>query len=348
MEWLSAIIGLIGLIGTIGSSVAQSTAQENANDIAEEGQNKQYELGLKNLEFQRETADKNFGLLERAYQEQKDYNQLVMQREDSAFQRQVEDLKKAGLSPLMVNGGSPATALTVGSAPQYDATGIGNAYAGLGNTINQLFRTKAEKAQIKGALKANIISALGNAPTNMMNSYYQLQEQKLRTDILKAESDYYNEHGYKTSSFSELLSDLIKGINGNKITSPTLFYNFGEEIRDKGADAGKKVLDILNGEDTITEPPKPEDGKYVPEPYKNAETPLALKNSNMSSRNVLNMIRMWHFPAIREKTKIAYDNTLSDYYKKMPNLAKNNISEKDFKKMFYSKNPYLNKLLFGE
>lgn len=346
MEWLSAIIGLIGLIGTIGAGVAQSTAQENANDIAEEGQNKQYELGLKNLEFQRETADKNFGLLERAYNEQRDYNQTVMNREDTAFQRQVEDLKKAGLSPLMVSGGSPATAITTGSAPQYDATGVGNAYAGLGNTINQLFRTKAEKAQIKGALKANIISALGNAPTNMMNSYYQLQEQKLRTDILRAESNYYNEHGYRPSSFSELLSDLIKGINGNKISSPTMFYNFGEDIREKGKETGKKVLELLNS--TENNPVTNNEKNYIPESYKDTKSPIALRNSDMTSLNVINLYRMWHFPAIRVKTKIAYDNTLSDYYKKMPNLEKNNISEKDFKKMFYSKNPYLNKLLFGE
>ena len=46
--------------------------------------------------------------------EQRAYNELQMQREDTAYQRMVEDMKKAGLNPWMgvSSGGASSGALT--------------------------------------------------------------------------------------------------------------------------------------------------------------------------------------------------------------------------------------------
>lgn len=343
MEFFSAILSLVGLIAGIASNASQSSAQDKALETQEEGQNKSLELQKENLDFQKKVADRNFGLLENAYNQQQIENQITREREDTAFQRQVSDLQKAGLSPLMVSGGSPASALSVGSAPQYDATGISTATAGLGSAINDLFKTKREKQEIKSALKANIISALGNGPINTMNQYLGAREQKLRLGILQSEFDYYSEHGYKPTSIQELFSDFLKGISGGKVASPNLAYNLGDNLKEGVSnfidEHPLKFPDFLSD----NKQNKPTVYNYAQD--KNIPS-IALKNCELTPYEVSNMSRIWTF-TIREKTWKKVEPVLSEYYDKMPNIQKIYTKEL-FLKMFKKRDSYLSNKLWGK
>lgn len=343
MEFFSALLGLIGLIAGFASNANQSANQEKALEQQEEGQNKSIELQKENLEFQKKVADRNFGLLENAYNQQQIENQITREREDTAYQRQVADLRNAGLSPLMVSGGSPATPLSVGSAPQYDATGISSATVGLGSAINELFKTKREKQEIKAALKANIISALGNGPINTMNQYLGAKEQNLRLGILQSEFDYYSEHGYKPTSLKELFSDFLKGISGGKVSNPNLVYNLGDDFA-KGVsnfinDQPSQVPGFLSGNES--------DKSTVYNYAQDKNIPsLGLKDCKLTPAEVAHMSRIWTF-TIRDKTWKKVAPVLSEYYDKMPNIQKI-YSKELFLKMFQKRDSYLSNKLWGK
>lgn len=95
-----------------------------------------------NQQKQQKLAQQNW---QTTFDYQKQLNQLVMDREDTAYQRAVEDARKAGLSPLAAisGGASPATALNTASAyspnsGSVDASGSGNigTLLGLANQID--------------------------------------------------------------------------------------------------------------------------------------------------------------------------------------------------------------------
>lgn len=119
---------------TKAEELAEQTQQWNETFSKKqlEQQEAQFEksqaLAEENLAFQKDTANKNFQYQQDVFAAQQAENALTRQREDTAYQRQVADLKAAGLSPLMASNGAAATSVQVGSAPQMDTSGISSAY----------------------------------------------------------------------------------------------------------------------------------------------------------------------------------------------------------------------------
>lgn len=117
---------------------------------------KSNELAQQNLAYQQEYAEKNFNLQQQSYLDQKAENALMREREDTAYQRQVEDLKQAGLSPLMASNGASSAGTSVGSAPQYDMSGVSTAQG-------SLIQLAQEYAELRNMAQGNYANRRQNA-----------------------------------------------------------------------------------------------------------------------------------------------------------------------------------------
>lgn len=66
----------------------------------------------------------NYNQQAKQFEYQKELNKLQMQREDTQYQRTVNDMRQAGLSPLAMQGLNSSTPLTSAVAPQFDSASI--------------------------------------------------------------------------------------------------------------------------------------------------------------------------------------------------------------------------------
>ena len=233
-----------GIIPNLWKGMTGQLSAEVQTDAAIQSSQKQYEQELqwqrekyatdmdfanRQLQAQTDIANKNFGLQQEQFQYQKDLNELQMQREDNAMQRQVADLKAAGFSPLAAIGGSGSAAgsLNAGTAPQYDGTGIGAAagqYLDLARQYASLHADLSSKnndaklgarmalAQMQADLHfkgQNMATQYFNAAVNARNK--NLQNQALQEDITtkKYQNDWYKEHGYSQTTLATVLSDFL-------------------------------------------------------------------------------------------------------------------------------------------
>lgn len=163
--------------GLIGAGSAKRN-QERANAINREYAEKNYQLQAKELEYQH------------ALQQQ------MFDREDTAYQRTVADMRKAGMSPLAMSGTNNAGEAISTTAPQY----------------NYEHRADTTTPQILGSLIPQAISSVSNIASlrnqAAQNSLIEEQARKLRI-----ENDYQEDnYGSTQDKQSELLDQQVRSL----------------------------------------------------------------------------------------------------------------------------------------
>lgn len=165
--FLFSQVNIFSMIGGFMNAAVQ--AKTNEKNI-----NAQEKMNAENLAFQRENLDY-----------QKALQQEIFAREDTAYQRAVDDARSAGLSPLAISGGANAgqvvatSPLNAGSVmPAIAPTGFGDSMIGMESQIANYGLSEAQA----GLYRA------------------QLDKVMAETDDIKSASDFWNSYGIPSNA----------------------------------------------------------------------------------------------------------------------------------------------------
>lgn len=140
-------------------------------------------------------------------QQQDTLTKLQMQREDNSMQRQVADLKAAGLSPLMASGGSPTGQLMASPSPTFD---ISNATGVMSDMLNRKQNSRQFTAQYnlqKAQLKADLITK---------EKQNQLLDKQVEAQDIA--NEYNRKHGLRDPGWQNYAIDVLdKYLENNNI-----------------------------------------------------------------------------------------------------------------------------------
>lgn len=190
-------MGLLSALGAIGSAAAPIVSSATGPLISglfgsrdtDKTNSTNKAIAQDNLAFQRENLDY-----------QKALQQQIFQREDSAYQRTVSDMRAAGLSPLAMNGTNGAGEAIQTEAPQNSFQRQGKNYSFIGQATNNAVQTATELMRLKNEsdkadaevenIKANTASILAN--TDFFNASASARLAALKLSNRNSAAQYDN------------------------------------------------------------------------------------------------------------------------------------------------------------
>ena len=197
---------------------------KTANDIASQGVGVS-RLGIEaterankaNIESQERINAENVALQERLNQANIDWarelNNIEMARADSAHQREVADMRKAGLSPFASMNGADVGSL---SAPTLSAPVLNaplNDVGSIGSSFNNMASALGNQAQVINTNRANTLNyALGML--NFVKGEQSLKHQKdydnETIELARSEFDLSSKRDSINNAYTQVLSDRTK------------------------------------------------------------------------------------------------------------------------------------------
>ena len=246
MSLLGDFFSGIGILGQAKEANEQNKLLQQQQYLDSIQQSKENELANQQFDWNMRVAEQNYNLQKDQFEYQKELNNLAMQREDTAYSRAVEDLKNAGLSPLMLSSGAGAQALTSASAPQMDASGVNQAYSAKQDYYARLRQARQYYTEKKFILhQQNRQMSLQNAQLALQveNQYFDNQLKKGQIERQEHENKYYREHGYRETTLASVLSDFL-----NRESTKNLLDKAGSTY-DKVADSIGRLADSISGKD---------------------------------------------------------------------------------------------------
>lgn len=204
-QLLPLIFGAASIAYNLGKDYLQGKRDKESQSLAQD-----------NLDLNKIVATNNYDLAKQQFEYQKELNQTIMDREDTSMQRQIADLKAAGMSPLVAAGGASATPLTSANAPQMDLSGVNIAMGNMLSAYNDIFNRRMTRQQFR--LNAALQTA--DAYNKIAEAKLQRKYLGLQADYLDAELKYNNDHGFRDLNWrSELtrLAESLLGYNGSSV-----------------------------------------------------------------------------------------------------------------------------------
>lgn len=216
--------------------------------LQQENEDKQLKLSEDNLALNKKVSEQNFDLSVDQFEYQKQLNDTLMQREDTAYQRQVSDLKAAGLSPLMVSGGASASPLTSAPAPQKDLSGFNTALSNMLGAYNDVYNRRLNRQQF--SMQNRLQKAQFTA--NLLDTANQIKKSKIEQSILDLDYKYYKNHPERNLGLqSVIINALERMISKNPSALNTSFPN----IQLPGTGSGNGLFDLGTGSRSIVANP---------------------------------------------------------------------------------------------
>ena len=114
-------------------------------------------------------AEKNLAQQQKEFEYQQKLNEMTMQREDTAIQRQVEDYEAAGLNKLLAAGGSGSSASSLST------------YSSAGADANQV----APQINLQGGME--LVGGITDYIQNLRQSNAEIQKTQEETNYIKGQ-----------------------------------------------------------------------------------------------------------------------------------------------------------------